>query len=279
MEVTYFTDKVAVVTGAGGTLCSEIAVDLAAKGAKVILIGRTREKLQKTAERIEDAGGICMTRPCDVTDGQALEKIAADSEAKWGPCRFLINGAGGNQMPAMTTGTVYEETKGRNGARNLFDLDMDIFENVLKTNTMGTVIPVRVFGKQMLAAGGGAVLNFASMNSYCPLTRVPAYAMSKAAVVNFTQWLAAYFGAAKIRVNAIAPGFFVNERSVQYLGSPETGLTPRGESVIGHTPMERFGQAEDLLGCVEWLLDDGASAFVTGITVPVDGGFLSRSGV
>ncbi|RHP33946.1 SDR family NAD(P)-dependent oxidoreductase [Lachnotalea sp. AF33-28] len=279
MTDTYYRGRVAVITGAGGTLCSEIAVDLAQKGANVVLIGRSADKLQKTELKIKAFSGSSMVRPCDVTDEAGMMDIAQEVCARWGACDFLINGAGGNQTAAMTTETVYKNTDGMKDARNLFDLDLDIFESVLKINTLGTVIPIRAFGKQMLDAGRGSIINFASMNSYCPLTRVPAYAMSKAAVANFTQWLGAYFGPCNVRVNAIAPGFFVNERSAQYLGTVEQGLTQRGKSVIDHTPMERFGLSRDLLGCVSWLLDERASAFVTGITVPLDGGFLARSGV
>lgn len=276
-------DKVAVVTGAGGTLCSEIAVDLAVKGMKVVLIGRTAAKLEATAEKIVKAGGICRIEAGDVNDEPSIEAIAGRVAAEWGPCRILINGAGGNNINALTTNTTFDprEITGEKpeDMRGFFDLDMEIFKSVLNTNTVGTVIPCRVFGKQMAAAGGGAILNFASMNTYRPLSRVPAYAMSKAAIANFTQWLAAYFAPAKIRVNAVAPGFFVNERSIKYLRTPDGGLSPRGQNVMHHTPMERFGEAKELLGCVEWLLDDDKAAFVTGITVPVDGGFLSSTGV
>ena len=156
---------------------------------------------------------------------------------------------------------------------------MEAFKSVLEINTLGTVIPSRIFGLQMAKAGGGAILNFASMNTYRPLTRVAPYAMSKAAIANWTMFFAQYMAPAKVRVNAVAPGFMVNERSRGYLMTPDGGLSPRGEQVMHHTPMGRFGEAEDLLGCVNWLLDDSASAFVTGITVPVDGGFLSSAGV
>ena len=283
MTDTYFQTKIAVVTGAGGTLCSEIAMDLAASGAKVVLIGRTEEKLAGVADKIKAGGGACKIAVCDVTDEAKIEELALRVEEEWGACDFLINGAGGNNSKVMTTETAYrpcelgaelpEEYKG------FFNLDMGAFESVLKINTLGSVIPARAFGKQMARKGCGAIINFASMNSYCPLTKVPAYAMSKGAVVSLTQWLAAYLAPAGIRVNAIAPGFFANERSVKFLGTPESGLSPRGQKVIDHTPMERFGQAKDLLGCARWLLDERASAFVTGITVPVDGGFLTRSGV
>ena len=275
--------KVAVVTGAGGTLCSVIAAFLAEKGMKVVLIGRTKEKLDKTAAVIQSKGGIYRIECADVNDVAALTDIASRVAAEWGPCRILVNGAGGNNINAMTTNTAYnpvEITSDKpDDMRGFFDLDMDVFANVLKTNTVGTVIPCQIFGKQMAAAGGGSILNFASMNTYRPLSRVSAYAMSKAAIANFTQWLAAYLAPANIRVNAVAPGFFVNERSIKYLRTPDGGLSPRGENVMHHTPMQRFGEAQDLLGCVEWLLDDEKAAFVTGITVPVDGGFLSSTGI
>ena len=275
--------KVAVVTGAGGTLCSVIAAFLAEKGMKVVLIGRTKEKLDKTAAVIQSKGGVYRIECADVNDVAAIDDIAARIAAEWGPCRILVNGAGGNNINAMTTNTAYnpaEITSDKpEDMRGFFDLDMDVFANVLKTNTVGPVIPCQIFGKQMAAAGGGSILNFASMNTYRPLSRVSAYAMSKAAIANFTQWLAAYLAPANIRVNAVAPGFFVNERSIKYLRTPDGGLSPRGENVMHHTPMQRFGEAQDLLGCVEWLLDDEKAAFVTGITVPVDGGFLSSTGI
>lgn len=292
---SYCNDKVAVVTGAGGTLCSAIAIDLAKKGAKVVLVGRTREKLEKVSAAIAAAKGVCRIEPGDVTDEAAVADIAVRVEAELGPCRFLINGAGGNNVKAMPTRLRFCEKdlcvknnpvnpvnpvqKELPADRGFFDIDMEAFKSVLEINTLGTVIPSRIFGLQMAKAGGGAILNFASMNTYRPLTRVAPYAMSKAAIANWTMFFAQYMAPAKVRVNAVAPGFMVNERSRGYLMTPDGGLSPRGEQVMHHTPMGRFGEAEDLLGCVNWLLDDSASAFVTGITVPVDGGFLSSAGV
>lgn len=278
-----FTNQVVVVTGAGGTLCSEIAIDLAAKGAKVVLIGRSADKLQTVADRIAADGGTCMVKAGDVTDDAAMNIIANEVLEAYGPCRYLINGAGGNNLKAITTNFTFEkeelaETKPE-GMVGFFDLDVELFESVLKINTMGTVIPSRVFGKQMAKEGRGNILNFASMNSSRPLTRVPAYAMSKAAVVNLTQWLATYFAPAGIRVNAVAPGFFLNDRNVNILCTPEGGLTQRGLNIMNHTPMGRFGEAKELLGCVSWLLDDEKASFVTGVTVAVDGGFLAHSGI
>ncbi len=281
---SYCKDKVAVVTGAGGTLCSAIAKDLARQGAKIVLIGRTREKLEKVADDIESSGGVCRIEPADVTDEKAIADVAARVEAEWGPCRFLVNGAGGNNVKAMPTRLRFSEadltpTGDFDRDRGFFDIDMEAFKSVLEINTLGTVIPSRIFGPQMAKAGGGVILNFASMNTYRPLTRVAPYAMSKAAIANWTMFFAQYMAPAKVRVNAIAPGFFVNERSKGYLMTPDGGLSARGEQVMAHSCIKRFGEAEELLGCVNWLLDDEKAGFVTGITVPVDGGFLASAGV
>ena len=276
-------DRVAVITGAGGTLCSEIALHLAEKGMKTVLVGRTASKLEKTAEKIRSINGTARIESGDVNDEAQMKAIGDRVAAEWGPCRILINGAGGNHIDALTTNTSLDPREITDEKpeemRGFFDLDMELFKWVLNTNTIGTVIPCRVFGRQMASAGGGAILNFGSMNTFRPLSRIPAYAMSKAAIANFTMWLAAYFAPAKIRVNAVAPGFFVNERSIKYLRTPDGGLSPRGENVMHHTPMGRFGEAKELLGCVDFLLDDDKASFITGITVPVDGGFLSSTGV
>ena len=292
--------KVAVVTGAGGTLCSCIAKDLALKGAKVVLIGRTREKLEKVAREIEEAqrAGRPLSQcngqdarcpsvriePGDVTDEKAMQEIADRVLAEWGPCRFLVNGAGGNNVKAMPTRLRFSEadltpTSNFDKDRGFWDIDLAAFKSVLEINTLGTVIPSRIFGLQMAKAGGGSILNFGSMNTYRPLTRVAPYAMSKAAIANWTMFFAQYMAPAHVRVNAVAPGFFVNERSKQYLMTPDGGFSARGQQVIAHTPAGRFGEASELLGCVEWLLDDEKAGFVTGITVPVDGGFLASAGV
>lgn len=277
-----FKDKVVVVTGAGGTLCSAIAKDLANEGAKVVLVGRTKEKLDVVAEEITNNGGTCMVYPCDVTDIESVKALANATEETFGLCDYLVNGAGGNNVKAMPTITKFDEKELEGtlpeGQKGLYDIDMDAFKSVLDINIMGTVIPTMEFAKQMIKKGSGSVINFASMNSYCPLTRCFAYAMSKAAISNLTQSFAAYYAPANIRINAIAPGFMVNERSKAYLGTVEDGLTARGTQVIGHTPMGRFGEADDLLGCAKWLLGEDAS-FVTGATIPVDGGFLTLSGV
>ena len=282
--MSYCTDKVAVVTGAGGTLCSAIAADLARQGAKVVLVGRTAAKLETTAAAIAAFRGVCRVEAGDVTDEAAMRAIADRVAADWGPCRFLVNGAGGNNVKAMPTRLRFcekdlEPTKDFAKDRGFWDIDMAAFRSVLEVNTLGTVIPSRIFGLQMARAGGGAILNFGSMNTYRPLTRVAPYAMSKAAIANWTMFFAQYMAPAKVRVNAVAPGFFVNELSRQYLMTPDGGLSARGEQVMAHSCIRRFGEAEELLGCVNWLLDDERAGFVTGITVPVDGGFLANAGV
>ena len=282
--MSFCEGKVAVVTGAGGTLCGPIAVDLAKKGAKVVLIGRTAAKLEVKAAEIAKSGGTCRIEPADVTDEKAIREIADRVGAEWGPCKFLVNGAGGNNVKAMPTRLRFSEadftpTRDFDKDRGFWDIDLAAFKSVLEINTIGTVIPSKVFGMQMAKTGGGAILNFGSMNTYRPLTRVAPYAMSKAAIANWTMFFAQYMAPAKVRVNAVAPGFFVNERSKQYLMTPDGGLSARGEQVMAHSCIKRFGEASELLGCVNWLLDDGKAGFVTGITVPVDGGFLASAGV
>ena len=270
-----------VVTGAGGTLCGPIAVDFAKKGWNVVLVGRTMEKLQATADKIHKEGFDCLIITADVKDEARMKEVRAEVNAKYGRCTILINGAGGNQSDAVTTMNEFDPAELEEGhaGRGFFDLDMGRFRDVIDTNIMGTVIPTRVFAEDMIAEGHGAIVNFASMNTYRPLSRVPAYACAKAAISNWTQWIAAYLAPAGIRVNAVAPGFFVNDRSRKILMTPDGGLTSRGEHINYNTPMHRFGQAEELLGCVNWLVDDQAAGFVTGITVPVDGGFLCSAGL
>ena len=280
---SFLKGQTAVVTGAGGTIGSEIARSLAKNGANVVLMGRTLEKLEKVKKEIEEDGGTAMAYACDMTDEKAVTEASKKITSELGVCRFLINCAGGNNIKAMTTLTKFADEEISDdcpeGTVGFFNVDMEAYRSVLDINIMGTVIPSKVFGAQMAKEKKGSILNFASMNTYTPLTRVAPYAMSKAAIANFTKWLGAYLAPSKIRVNAVAPGFFVNERSVQYLGTVENGLTERGKNVINHTPAGDFGKAKQLVGCVMWLLNDETAEFVTGITVPVDGGFLSTTGV
>lgn len=279
----YFNGKVAVVTGAAGIICSEVAKDLASLGIFVVLADRAVENAEKVATKIREMGGECATYACDVTDKAAVDAFAEDVIAKYGRCDFLINGAGGNNAKAQPKITRFDprelDADRPDDLVGLYNVDMQAFEGVIKLNTMGTVYPLLAFAKYMATNGGGSIVNFASMNTYCPLTRNFAYAMSKAAVANFTQAFAAYFAHTGVRVNAVAPGFIINERSKLILGTPEEGLTKRGKDVIDHTPMEKFGQASDMCGTIRYLIDDRLSSFVTGVTVPVDGGFLTLSGV
>lgn len=280
----YFEGKVAVITGAGGVICSEIARDLSSLGCLTVLVGRTEEMLTRVAEEIRGAGGRAEVAPCDVTDRAAVERMAEAVIRQHGRCDFLINGAGGNDARCQPKITEFDERElapdRPEELVGLYNVDMDVFEQILRLNTMGTFYPTLALARYMTKQeGGGSIVNFASMNTYCPLTRNFAYAMAKAAVANLTESLAAYFAKAGVRVNAIAPGFILNPRSRRILGSLEEGLTKRGEDVIAHTPMGRFGDAKEMCGTVRWLLDARASAFVTGVTVPVDGGFLTLSGV
>ena len=279
----FFDGKVAVVTGAAGIICSEVAKDLASLGIFVVLVDRNIDAAQRVASEIEKNGGRCAAYSCDVTDKAAVDAFADEVIAKYGRCDYLINGAGGNNAKAQPKITRFDprelDEDRPEDLVGLYNVDMQAFEGVIRLNTMGTVYPLLAFAKYMAKAGQGSIVNFASMNTYCPLTRNFAYAMSKAAVANFTQAFAAYFSHAGVRVNAVAPGFIINDRSKLILGTPEEGLTKRGQDVIDHTPMEKFGKAQDMCGAIRFFIDERASGFVTGITMPVDGGFLTLSGV
>ena len=282
MTCNYFNGKVAVITGGGGTLCSRIAVFLAKSGAKVVVVGRSMDKLQRVIDEISEFGGVCIGKVGDVADEASMHLIAEEIKEEFGPCDILVNGAGGNNPKAITANANFapeDISKDNSELISFFNLDMEKFRSVVDINVIGTVICCRIFGCQMAEKGSGAILNFASMNSYRPLSCRPAYALSKAAIVNFTQWLANYMASAGVRVNAVAPGFITNDNNKRFYGSLETGYTTRGNNIISHTPMKRFANADELIGTVEWLLNDEKSGFVTGVTVPVDGGFLTCSGL
>lgn len=279
----YYQGKVAVVTGAAGVICSEVSRDLASLGCTVALVDLSLENAEKVAEDIRANGGKCKAYSCNVMDQAAVNALADEVIKDFGRCDILINGAGGNNAKCQPKIVEFdprelEEDRPENIV-GIYNVDMDVFESIIKLNTMGTVYPLLAFAKYMVKQGGGSIVNFASMNTYCPLTRNFAYAMSKAAVANFTQAFAAYFAKTGIRINAVAPGFILNPRSKLILGTVEEGLTKRGQDVIDHTPMGKFGSANDMCGAIRWLIDDRAASFVTGITVPVDGGFLTLSGV
>ncbi len=274
-------NKVAVVTGAGGTLCSAMAKDLAQQGYRVALLGRTMEKLQVVEKEIRDADGVALSVSADVADEAAVLRAHDIVEKELGVCSVLINGAGGNQSDALTNIPEYDEREllDDGAVKGFFNLSMDTFQSVIDINTMGTVIPCFVFGRGMAKQKQGNIINFASMTSYRPITKVAAYAMAKNGVVGFTQWLAAYLAPANVRVNAIAPGFFLNDRSRKIMFNDDGSQTERAQNILRQTPLNRFGEAPELLGCMNWLIDERNAGFVTGITVPIDGGFLSSPGV
>ncbi len=280
MEKTANKPKTAIITGAAGTLCSVIAKDLAAKGIRVALLGRTLKKLEVLAEEIRDSGGTALPVATDVTDRAQVAAAVETVEAAYGPCTLLINGAGGKLPGMVTSQTEYtpEELEGADGVNGFFNLDMGTFNDEIALNLTSVAIVSQAFGRGMARVGGGAILNFASMTSYRPLSKVAPYVASKTGLVALTEWLAAYLAPAGIRVNAVAPGFFVNERSRKLLFNEDGSPSARGAQVLHHTPAKRFGEATELLGAVNWLLDDRTAGFVTGITVPVDGGFLACPG-
>ncbi|MBC7828305.1 MAG: SDR family NAD(P)-dependent oxidoreductase [Chitinophagaceae bacterium] len=273
--------KVAVVTGAGGTLCSEMARSLAVQGYKVALLGRGLDKLKIVEAEIQSAGGIAISISTDVTDESSVNDAKNIIEKELGICSLLINGAGGNQNDALTNITEFDEKELQNdgSVKGFFNLNMDVFKSVIDINTMGTVIPSFVFGRSMAKQKKGVIINFASMTSFRSISKVGAYSIAKAGMVNFTQWLAAYLAPANIRVNAIAPGFFLNDRSRKIMFREDGSYTERAKNVLAHTPMKRFGEAPELIGCMNWLINEESAGFVTGITVSVDGGFLSSAGV
>lgn len=280
---SFFSGKVAVVTGAGGTLCSVIARRLATEGARVALLGRTLPSLTKVADEIRAAGGTAVPIACDVIDVASVERARDTVIRELGVPWFLINGAGGNQAEAITTTTEFNpaEIAADKPAelRGFFNLSPQKIGDVITTNTLGTMIPCQVFGRDMAAARRGSMLTFGSMTSYRPITRVPAYATAKTGMVRFTEWLAAYLAPAGIRVNGVAPGFFVNERSRKILLNPDGSLSTRGQNVMHHTAAKRFGEPDELVGGVLWLLNDEQASFVTGVMLSIDGGFLASPGV
>jgi NAD(P)-dependent dehydrogenase (short-subunit alcohol dehydrogenase family) len=264
-------DKVIVITGAGGVLCGTMAVSLAKAGAKIAVLDIMEAAANKIAEKIKEDKGQAIAVKCNVLDKQSIESAKNEVISKFGKVDVLINGAGGNKKESTTSPVL-----------SFFDLPAEAVRFVFDLNFIGTLLPSQVFGKVMTENGSGLILNVSSMNAFRPLTKIPAYSAAKAAVSNFTQWLAVHICqnySKEIRVNAIAPGFFLTEQNRFLLTDEKTGeLTARGKTIIDHTPMGRFGEADELIGTVIWLLSDAAK-FVTGIVVPIDGGFSAFSGV
>jgi NAD(P)-dependent dehydrogenase (short-subunit alcohol dehydrogenase family) len=273
-------NKVAVVTGGGGVLCGMMAKALAECGAKTAVVDLNLERAQAVAKEIESAGGKAIGVSANVLERESLNAAEAEIRSKLGVCDILVNGAGGNHPKSTTSKErLRKEDIGAKDLVSFFDLDQKGVEFVFNLNFLGTLLPSQVFCRGMVDKGGGSVINISSMNAFKPLTKIPAYSGAKAAVSNFTQWLAVHMANVNIRVNAIAPGFFLADQNRALLTNADGSLTPRGQTIIAHTPMGRFGKPEDLLGALLWLVDDSASGFVNGVVVPVDGGFSAFSGV
>ena len=266
-----FSGKVAIVTGGAGVLCTTICRALAEAGAKVAVLDLDSKAANKLTTAIKTSGREAIAVACNVVEKETLEIAAQEVLSKFGRVDFLVNGAGGNKPTATTT-----------PSQSFFDLPAEALRWVFELNLMGTILSSQAFGKKMAEQKSGVILNISSMNAFRPLTRIAAYSAAKAGVANFTQWLAVYMAqevSPAIRVNAIAPGFYLTEQNRYLLTDQVSGeLTPRGQSIIAHTPLGRFGNPDDLIGTVFWLLSP-ASSFVTGIVVPVDGGFSAYSGV
>ena len=277
---TDLTGKVAVVTGAGGVLCSAFAKVLAWAGAKVALLDLNEEAAQQFAGEINDEGGMARAYKCNVLDKDMCYAVANQVMADLGPCDVLINGAGGNNPRATTDKEYFEPGDLEADTKSFFDLDESGVEFVFNLNFIGTLIPTQAFARQMVGREGCNILNISSMNAYTPLTKIPAYSGAKAAITNFTQWLAVHFSKAGIRVNAIAPGFFSTKQNAALLFNPDGTPTARTGKILAATPMGRFGDSEkELAGAVLFLLNNEAASFITGVCIPIDGGFSAYSGV
>ena len=274
-----FENKVAVVTGAGGVLCSSFAEELAAKGAKIALLDLNLDAAEAVAEAIRAKGGVACAYKADVLDKDCLNAIHESVKKDLGPCDILINGAGGNSPRCTTAHEYYEDgDELTTEFKTFFNLDRKDFDFVFGLNLMGTLLPTQVFATDMLHRDG-CIINVSSMNAFRPLTKIPAYSAAKAAVSNFTEWLSVHFAGCGIRVNAIAPGFFATKQNQALLFNEDGTPTPRTDKILRATPMGRFGKPEELLGTLVWLCDNNASGFVTGVVVPVVGGFSAYSGV
>ncbi|MBR4868729.1 MAG: SDR family oxidoreductase [Clostridia bacterium] len=273
-------NKIAVVTGAGGVLCSSFAKELAKNGYAVALLDLNEEAVKAVADEINAAGGKAIGYKANVLDKEIMEGVHAQVLADLGKCDLLINGAGGNNPKCTTAHETFEEgDEDRDDILTFFNLDKAGFNFVFDLNILGTLIPTQVFARDMIGRKDCNILNISSMNAFTPLTKIPAYSAAKAGISNFTQWLAVHFAGQGIRVNAIAPGFFVTHQNRGLLFDDQGNPTPRTEKILRATPMGRFGEAEELLGTLMWITDSAKAGFVTGVVVPVDGGFSAYSGV
>ena len=274
--------KVVVVTGGTGVLCSSMARALGESGAKVAVLGRRKDVADALAAEIQKTGNKAIGVSADVLDRAKLEAANAVIEKELGPVDILLNGAGGNHPKGTTSVEYLDPTqvgKVTEGLTSFYELDQEGVQYVFNLNFIGTLLPCQVFTKAMVARRRGNILNVSSASALRPLTKVSAYGAAKAAVGNFTQWLAVHFSRANVRVNALVPGFFLTEQNRTLLTKPDGSMTPRGDKIVAHTPMGRFGEAHELLGALLWLVDDNSASFVTGSIVTVDGGFTAYSGV
>lgn len=273
-------DQVAVVTGGGGILCGEMARELGRQGCKVAVLDLHLEKAQLVADEINQAGGTAIGVEANVLEKESLENARAKVNDAFGVVNILVNGAGGNHPKGSTSEETFfmddldDETK-----VSFFDLQVEGFGFVFNLNFIGTLLTTQVFAKDMLGENASTIINISSMSAYAPMTKVPAYSAAKAAINNFTNWLAVHFAGQNIRINAIAPGFFLTEQNRTLLTNEDGSLTPRSAKILSQTPMKRFGTPDDLLGTLLWLLDPELSGFVTGVVIPIDGGFMAYSGV
>lgn len=276
---TDLTGKVAVVTGAGGVLCSAFSKTLARAGAKVALLDLNFDAAKQFADEITAEGGIAKAYKCNVLDKAACYEVADEVEKDFGPCDILVNGAGGNNPKATTDKEYFELGDIDADTKSFFDLESDGIGFVFNLNFLGTLIPTQAFARQMVGREGCNILNISSMNAYTPLTKIPAYSGAKAAISNFTQWLAVHFSKVGIRVNAIAPGFFSTKQNAKLLFNDNGTPTARTGKILAATPMGRFGEANELEGGLLFLLNNEAASFITGVVLPIDGGFSAYSGV
>lgn len=274
--------RVAVITGGGGVLCSGFAKDLASFGVKVAVLDLREDAAQKVVDEINADGGTALAVGCNVLEAESLENARQKINLALGTCDILINGAGGNSPLGTTTKDTLEFSdlaEKAEGVKTFFDLDAKGIEFVFNLNFLGTLLTTQCFAKDMVGKEHACILNISSMNSYRPLTRIPAYSAAKAAVSNFTQFMAVHFADVGIRVNAIAPGFFSTNQNKTLLFNEDGSLTARSNKIISHTPLRRFGVPSDLTGALIFLCDEEYSGFITGVILPVDGGFSAYSGV
>lgn len=274
-----FTNKVVVVTGAGGVLCGVMARAYAQAGAKVAALDLNEDAVKKLADEVNAEGFTMKGYKANVLEKESLEAVHQQVLSDFGPCDILVNGAGGNNPRATTDKEYFELGDIDADTKSFFDLDASGVEFVFNLNFLGTLIPTQAFARQMVGKEGCNIINISSMNAFTPLTKIPAYSGAKAAISNFTQWLAVHFSKVGIRVNAIAPGFFSTKQNAKLLWNEDGTPTARTGKILAATPMGRFGESEELDGGLLFLLNNEAASFITGVVLPIDGGFSAYSGV